>query len=232
MKRLQQFSWISAILIVLIGTALADGIKVAFGTKAQPERVDLAVVPPECKQFLQVPADSTSDTLPWDQRLSLAACRQSLVLEPTSNPTEYRGLIERIDRAMAPSIAMYEDARARGPTPQIRILAAYGLGMTHGNSMVRARSAVRVAETGAAFGGDTYGMGADAYERIHQSLEPLLVPHRDAAVAAFRDVARLAKENPAAARANPVMIYVVADAERQASLLQPETEGAPTVSKR
>jgi len=215
--------WIVALLAILAGTSVADvnnAIRESMPV-GHPEAVDVAGLPPECRQFLAIPADSTSELLPWAQRLSVAACRQSIALAPVSDPEQFRAMVARLEQAMAPSIAMYRDAMARGPAP-IKILAAYGLGMTNVNIIVRARSAVRVPGDGASFGGAAYGGRAyvDRSQRLHQELEALLVKERDAALAAFREVARLAHADPASARANQVMPVVIADAQTQAALLR------------
>lgn len=214
MTRLGRFSWLGTLLAVVAGTALA----------ADP----LAGVSPECEQFTKLPSPTTSEAVPWHQRLSFAACRTSLALEPTSDMRDYPRMIARIDRAVQPSIATFRQAMTRGPTPEIRMLGAYGLGATYLGTMVRARESVLV--TDAAYGGSTYG-GADRRQTMHAPLELLLVPYNAAAVSAFQEVLRLAEQHPSAARANSVMTYIVADARRQISLLQP-IETTPTVTRR
>lgn len=214
--------WIAALLAILAGTSVADvnhGARESMPVR-RPEVVDLAGLPPECRLFLAIPADSTSELLPWAQRLSVAACRQSIELAPVSDPEQFRPMVTRLERAMEPSMVSYRDAMARGPA-QIKILAAYGLGMTNLNIIVRARTAVRV-PGGGAFGGAAYGGRAylDRSQRLHQSLEALLVKERDAALTAFHEVARLAHADPASARANQVMPVAITDAQRQAALLR------------
>jgi len=215
--------WIAALLAILAGTSMADVHKMARESLPvrRPEAIDVTGLPPECRLFLSIPADSTSELLPWAQRLSVAACRQAIELAPVTDPEQFRPMVTRLEQAMEPSMALYRDAMARGPAP-IRILAAYGLGMTNVNIIVRARSAIHVPGNGSAFGGAAYGGRAylDRSRRLHQSLEALLVKERDAALAAFHELARLAHADPASARANQVMPVVIADAQRQAPLLQ------------
>ncbi|HEX8106512.1 MAG TPA: hypothetical protein VF516_02240 [Kofleriaceae bacterium] len=186
-----------------------------------PGVIDMASVPFECQLFATLPRDSTSELLPWAQSLSMAACRQSITLAPVSDPEQFRPMIARLEQAMAPSIAMYRDALARGPM-QIKILAAYGLGMVNVNIIVWARSAVHIPGGDPSFGGASYG--GTSYvarsQRLHQLLEALLVKERDAALSAFHDVARLAHEDPRAAQANQVMAFVVMNAQMQAALLR------------
>jgi hypothetical protein len=223
MKRAQPARWIVVALATVAGTSLADVNGVGRGTVPTQSRepaLDQSQVPGECRRYLTAPSDSTSDSVAWEQRLSLASCRQELAIAPVSNPEKFPALVASIQRAMAPSIEIYRDAMARGPG-QIQILAAYGLGMTHVNTIVRARNAIRVVDAGA-FGGAAYGASAqrDRYMVLHGALEPLLAGERDAAIAAFREVARLAAEDPAAARANPVMPVVIASAANLITLLR------------
>lgn len=223
MTRLQTLPPIlAALVIVLVGTALAGDPR---GTKVLPAAVDTTTIPDHCRPYLRVPVDATSVTLPWDQRLSLAACRQYAAITPTSNRAEYPDLVARIDRLMDPSVAMYQDVLARGPTPGVRILAAYGLGMTHRNSIVRAHGAVLVPES-ATYGGNTYG----AYAQFHRPLELLLGHHRAAARAAFDEVLRLAGQHPDAARASTVVAFVVEDARTELASLEAAPETWPNVS--
>jgi hypothetical protein len=208
MKRLQRTSWITGALMALVGTAFAQGTQVAAVTPPNPERVESAGIPPECDQFRTVLSDSRSATLPWEQRLSLAACRETLVLQPVTSADQLPAMLSQIDQAMQPSIAIYQDAIARGPTPQIQILAAYGLAMTHVNSIVRARSAIATS--------DVIGI-AD----VHAQLEPMLTQHRDAAAQAFDKLMQIADANPAVANNNAVISFVVGDANSQMKALQP-----------
>ena len=88
---------------------------------------------------------------------------------------------------------------AHGPA-QIRMLAAYGLGMTAINLMVRARSAIPAST-------DRHG-NLDT----HNPLEPLLTGHARAADTAFAEVDRLATEYPQDAAANVVVRNAVESA--------------------
>lgn len=224
MQRAQLSRWVALVLAILAGTSIADVNNAVNGSMPAPTRqppIDLPGMPLECRQFLAIPSDSTSEILPWAQRISVAACRQSIALAPVSDPEQFRAMVAKLEQAMEPSLAIYRDAMARGPT-EIRILAAYGLGMTHLNIMVRARSAIRVIDDRAAYGGAAYGSFAyvDRYQAMHRALEPLLVREREAAITAFRKVIALAYQHPLAARANQVMPVVIANATVQATLLR------------
>jgi hypothetical protein len=211
-------SWIIVLIAILAGTSLADMNRAVRESTPEPRKaVDIAI-PVVCQQFLAIPADSTSELLPWARRLSIAACRQSISLAPVSDPEQFPALVRRLDEAMAPSIEIYRDAMARGPT-EIKILAAFGLGMTNLNIIVLARSAVRVPD--GAFGGAAYGTAYIGFsQKLHRALEQLLVKNRNAARAAFGEVAFLAESDPVAARANQVMPVVIDTAQTQAALLR------------
>ena len=211
-------SWILILIAIVAGTSLADVNRVIGESTPKPRTVVDIAIPVECQQFLAIPADSTSELLPWARRLSIAACRQSISLAPVSDAEQFPALVARLEQAMAPSIEIYRDAMARGPN-EIKILAAFGLGMTNRNVIVRARSAVRVPD--GAFGGATYGTAyIELSQKLHRALEQLLVKNRDAALAAFHEVARLADLDPIAARASQVMPVVIDIAQTEAALLR------------
>lgn len=200
-----QFTW-TIPLVVLAGAALADS------PKTTPAPLDPSTVPADCQQYLTTSGDSRSEILPWQQRISLASCRQSLELVTVDSPRAYIGMLDRIVRIVGPSLAMYRETMAAGPTPQVRMLAAHHLGMTYAGIMVRARDSVE--NRAGIYGGATYG-SLDSHAMMHRFLEPLLVGYRVAATEAFREVVRLADENPADANANHVMVFVVANARNQ-----------------
>ncbi len=232
MSALQRFPTLAVAVALIAGAAFANTVTPAAG----PEPISDAVIPPHCRVWLGIPADSTSATLPWEQRLSLAACRQVIQTHPTSDPAQFADLVAGIDRAMQPSVRIYHDAMTRGVTPQIQMLGAYGLGMAYVDTIVRARSAMRVLDgsaTGGAYGGSTYGATLDRYQILSRALEPLLAAYQDAAVGAFNEVGRIATEHPDWARANHVVIYVVADAQRQTDALRPaRSEASPRTTAR
>jgi hypothetical protein len=171
----------------------------------------------------------------WERVLSLASARGSFNVEPTSDLAGYRDIVARIDKAIAPSLAMYEEAREHATTPELRMLAAYGIGLTHLDAMIRARNAALAPDAMSAEEGSTMYRSTvmrDAYDERHATIEPMLVDHRAAALGAFHDVRELADEQPGVAAANPVMTFIVADARRQMEALQPTGERVPSVSSR
>lgn len=216
MKKLRLLKGIAALVAIVAGTSLSIA-RVGEQTR-QPasEGIDRQSLPVACQQFLSVPADAKSELLPWQQRLSLAACRQEVTLPAVTSPQQVGALVASLESAAKPSIEMYRDAIANGPD-QIRILGAYGMGMTYQNIMVRARRAI----ADNSMGGTTYGTTAfQRTQTLRLALEPLLLPDREGALAAYDEVARLADQSPKAATANSVVIYAVKDAANQARLLR------------
>lgn len=194
----------STILAIAAGISRADVVASAETKHAavlEPNRIDIRTVPLECRQYLAVTSDSTSELLVWDQRLSLAACEQATaVATPAINdPEKLRELVAHLAQSVQPSSFIYRDAMARGPA-EIRILAAYGLGMTSVNIMVRARNAIPVS------------LELDKYLALHAALEPLIAGYARDAVSAFTEVDRLAAQYPADASANAVVQKIVARA--------------------
>jgi len=207
--RCAQFSrLLVAALAMLAANASAE-------TRTAPRAIDTSPLPSECKVFLEVPPDSTSELLPWAQRLSLAACREGAIeVGPVTDPDKLRDTVAALDRAIEPATAIYRDAIANGPA-QIRMLAGYGLGMAYVNVAVRARSAI----PGGIFNsGDAAAI--DRFDTLHRTLEPLLVRDRDRAIAALSNTVALADADPADASANGVMTWVVASARAELALLQ------------
>ncbi len=230
MRHLKHFPWITTLFAVAAGTALADREQIAYVTEPAPLTEAVDVPAAGCQRWLALPAER-SETLPWEQRLSLAACRQQFSVSQTSDPAELGDVIAGIDRAMAPSIVMYRDAMERGATPQIQILGAYGLAMANVDTMVRARSAIHVLDGSAGtYGGATYGKTLDRYQIMSRALEPQLAKYRDAAVAAFTEVVRLANQYPDWANANHVMTWVIGDSTRQLWLLSSPDAGTSATS--
>ena len=219
MKRVHFAPLTAALLAAITGTSGAN-VKHTIGTQRSTRVVELPIdvarVPAECRAFLAIPTDSTSELLPWQQKLSLAACRADVTVAPVTAPGQLGAVVATLDDAMAPSRTIYRDAIAHGPD-RIRILAAYGLGMTYVEVIVRARDAI-VADSG--FGGSTYGGRYERSHAMHFALEHLLASDRDAALAAFDEAARVADADPAAARADQVTELAVANAWVEAEMLR------------
>ena len=201
-KITQHLLIVGCILAAATAGARADAVAGPEPVHAgEPERIDGQTVPQPCRPYLSVPANSHSERRVWNQRLSLAPCEQGAIAAPpaASDPAQLRGLVASLDSALRPSSQIYRDALENGP-PHIRMLAAYGLGMTAIHLMVRARSAIPPST-------DRHG-----HLDAHDALEPLLAGHARAADAAFAEVDRLATEFPDDAAANVVVRNAVASA--------------------
>lgn len=234
MKRSTRTIWVAVFGLALLATGLVAATEIGDPQKLETD------VPGDCSQFAGGPADARSEVLPWDQRLSLAACRQQFEIGAVSDPAQFPALISKIDHEMQPSMTIYSDALTRGPTPEIKILAANGLGMGNVTNIVRARKAVAIPDVTvtAGTGGETYGgaaMEESATQRertaqAQRALEPLLAPWKTNAVAAFADVERLAKENPDLCQRSAVINFIVGNAQAQVRLLSGEEEAPAPAS--
>lgn len=199
MRHVQFWTGLSVTVATLGGTAFAE---VRTGSRLP---VDAATLPRECRQFLEIPANALADWPFWAGRLSVAACRQgSIAIAPVTDPEKLRGTIAALEHAVEPSVAIYKDAMANGPI-QIRMLAAYWLGMTYTNVAIRARAAIPT-------GGDIMSdlTLADRYLTLHRTIEPLLANERALALAAFEEGVRLADSDPTRATGNQMMSNVTA----------------------
>jgi hypothetical protein len=114
-----------AALATVRGTSRADSVaSIDTQRAATPDRIEVGGLPLECRQFLTIPANSTSERLAWEQRLSLAACQEARIPPPAFTSLEkLRDLVAYVDKSVQPSIAIYKDALARAPE-QIKMLAA------------------------------------------------------------------------------------------------------------
>jgi len=198
---------VASTILAIAGSSRADVVASAetkHATIPEPNPIDIRAVPAECGPFLAVPAGSTSELLAWDQRLTLAACLENTTdpVPAAGEPEKLRGLVGYLDDSVKQSRAIYRDAMARGPT-QIQMLAAFKLGMTSVNIMVRARDAIPASPD------------LDKRLGLHRALEPLLAGYARDATSAFTEVDRLATRSPGDAQANAVMKAIVASARSQ-----------------
>lgn len=204
MKRIQPMTWIAAGVAVIAGTAIAD---VADTQRTKTTTVDVQQESEECRQFRQLPADTTSDIYPWAQRLSYAACRQAITVKPVRTTAGLEPMVTELRQAAQPSIDIYKDALCKGPA-SVRMLAAYALGKTYEGIAVRARNAI--AGAGGRFGGGRYGGGRyGGTASLSNALEPLIASDLAQALASFEQVKTLARSFPNAARSNQVVMNVI-----------------------
>ena len=182
--------WLAIVPALLVGASSAEG-----GPDRRPP-IDAARLPPRCQQFLEVPSDAKTDWLMWEQRLSIAAClSDAIAVEVVTDPANERDVVAMLDHRIDPSVAIYQDAIANAPL-QLRVVAAYGLGMTYTNVLVRARIAIP-----------------------KRTLEPLLVTDQEHALAAFREAVKLADSDPKSTAGSPVIVKLVAASREKATQL-------------
>jgi hypothetical protein len=200
MTRAKISTYLAIALAGLAGTAAAD-----TAVDRRPP-IDARRLPLECKQFLATPTGQAGNPwLLWENRLSIAACRQrTTLIAPVTDPEKLRSMVAMLENAIEPSVAIYQDAIANAPA-RLRILAAYGLGRTYIDLVVRARATI----PGGGEIMDNLAL-ADRYAMLHRTLEPLLVRDRQRAVDAFAEAVRLAEAAPEEVSANKVMTDAVA----------------------
>ena len=217
MRNMQTSTWVVALLAVVAGSSQAEVTKAATIVKAGEVElpIDSASLPPECRQFLSLLPGSKSDTMPYYQQLSIAACRQRVEVAPVTTPQQIGPMVLSVENAMAPSIAIYRDVATRG-THEVKLLAEYGLGMTYLDTVVRARRAI---DAGRSMGGATYGGYLDGFVGLHRAAEPLLAHDLEQAVAAFHAVDLHAAGDPHAATSDEVVTKAVATARYYHELL-------------
>lgn len=197
--------WLGVVVAIVAGSS--QGATVKPGKQVELP-MDAGTLPDDCRQFLALQPDSTSQLLPWYQRLSIAACRQRIEMSPVTTPQQLGPMVQALENAAGPSLAIYSDAAARGPQ-QVPMLAQYWMGMTYLNIAVRARRAV---DAGSSVGGATYGGWSDGAMGLHRALEPLIARDLQNALTAFREVDRLANANPQLACADQVITRDVTEA--------------------
>ncbi len=125
----------------------------------------------------------------WDQHLAYAGCLRSAPLARLTDPEQLRPFVARLESDVERSIGIYRDAMARAPW-EMRLLAAYQLGQTYVDLVVRARNAV------------------DA--RTRPELEPLLVPYIRDAQTAFTQAWAVGEELPAGVACDDLVRNLVA----------------------
>jgi hypothetical protein len=139
-----------------------------------------AASPRECRRF-------QGDR--WDQRLSLAGClRAPGTAYRVTDPEQVRGYVTYLASTVDRPVEIYRDAIARGPW-EVRLLAAYELGQTYADLIVRVRAA-------------TPGLDRDR--------EPLLVTWQRDAVAAFTTAWAIGEELPSGVACDDLVRNVIA----------------------
>lgn len=128
--------WMSAVAVhVALVMSVVPARAGATSTIAIPD------MPASCRAFAWVPADTVSDSLGWNQLLSLASCVQDASLDRVSSAGELTAMIDRFARQLAVPTTIYLGAIDQAPGP-VQIRAAYQLAMAHVVLAVRARSSL------------------------------------------------------------------------------------------
>lgn len=180
----------------LLAAALAATATTATAA-AQPMR--------DCRRF-QTTATQLDETSAWARKLSVAGClrHQVVTRRGVSDPELLRAMIDNMRAEVDRPIAIYREVMHGAPW-ELRLLAAYSLGNTYLEIIVRARAAIahpmfpeRDLDSAAA--------SAD----LHAALEPLLEPYKLAAIEAFAQAETIADEIPAAVAVDDLVRNVVA----------------------
>ncbi|HVW28172.1 MAG TPA: hypothetical protein VHC69_22570 [Polyangiaceae bacterium] len=122
--------------------------------------------------------------------------------------TDDEASIERVDDATAPILATLDEVIAQGD-PSEQIVAAYTKGDLLFGLQERLREAVPPITA------RTSLRTAKAIEQRHRALEPKLARWGRDGTAAFLRVKETARANPKLASGNPVIQYMIRDAERR-----------------
>lgn len=125
----------------------------------------------------------------WDQHLAYAGCLRTAPAVRLTDDEQLVPFVARLESDVERSIGIYRDAMARAPW-EMRLLAAYQLGQTYTDLVVRARNAV------------------DAKGRAQ--LEPLLAPYLHAADVAFTQAWAIGEELPAGVPCDELVRNVIA----------------------
>lgn len=150
-----------------------------------------AASPRECRRF-------EGDR--WDQRLSLAGCLRTAPLARTiEDPELLRGYVAYLESTATRPVDIYRDAIARGPF-EVRLIAAYQLGQTYLDLIVRARSTVPPS--------------------LEHELDPLLAGLAQQAIAGFTIAWAIAGELPAGVPCDDVVRNVIAGTQAQLDAIE------------
>lgn len=136
----------------------------------------------------------------WGDQISAAASRPVPRFAPVQNREQLPSIIKALEAATARTMQVDRDAIASHASPEVRLLAAYQLGMTHLAIVVGARAAIVMpAEAG------TDPEAANHWQSLHRALEPLLANHLREAVAAFQEARAISDEIPEGVPADAVV---------------------------
>jgi hypothetical protein len=174
--------------------------------------INLSVLPDQCRGVAQIPRSAEIVGPVLSARISAVNCAAQDIF--SSVPvTDGEASVHALDAASTPLFAALDDVVAHG-SPPWKIQALYAKGDLLFGLQTRLRNSIP------AITADTSLDAARAIEQRHRALDPLLAPWQARALAAFAQVADIARENPPLASANPVLQYMVQRAAQVVSNVQ------------
>lgn len=162
-----------------------------------------------CQPLSEVPHSTRTAEPVYSARVSTASCMAEAKLDRLPL-TDSAASIERANEAIAPMIATLDEVIERGD-PAAQLAAAYTKGDLLFGLQQRLRDAIPAMTEGMSL------VEAKDIEQRHAALEPKLSPWRREGTTSFLRVLAIARENPRATKDNPVMQYMIRDAERRIS---------------
>jgi len=188
-------------LAALLSVALLSSSAIAEPSST----IDLSRVPRQCRAVAEMPRSAKLVEPALSARVSTASCLAEVTL-PRVPATEKEASIQSLDAAAAPIIALLDEVIAHG-NPETQVVAEY----TKGDLLLGLETRLR--ESIPPITPATSVASATEIERRHRRLEPKLARWNTDATNAFQRITELARENPKLANENPVLGYMVHEAE-------------------
>lgn len=167
--------------------------------------IDPQTVPDACKPLMKS-AQSPSLAVAVSSRISLASCMADRAVAPLTL-CDCGDSIQAVDAAIAPAVAILDDAIAAGDP------ASQAIG-NHSEGQLYAGLAVRLHATVPKVNPAANPEEVALHDVRTETLEAQLAPWREAAATAFQAVIEVAKAHPDVAR-NPVVASAVRDSEQR-----------------
>jgi hypothetical protein len=167
--------------------------------------IDPQTVPDACKPLMK---SARSPNLPVavPARISLASCMADRAVSSLSL-CDCADSIQALDAAVAPAIAILDDAIAAGD-PAAQVIGEHTEGQLYAGLSIRLHATVPRVNPGAS------PEEVALHDVRTETLEAQLAPWREAANTAFQAVIEVAKAHPDVAR-NPVVATAVRDSEQR-----------------
>jgi hypothetical protein len=167
----------------------------------------LTSVPDRCQPVSEVPRSARTAEPAFSARVSAASCMAENLMSGLE-VTDDEESIQRVNEATAPIIATLDEVIAQGD-PSEQLIAAYTKGDLFFGLQQRLREAIPPITA------RTSLQAAKDLERRHRALEPKVAPWGKEGTNAFLRVMETARTNPKLANGNPVVQYMIRDAERR-----------------